>query len=69
MVHVLRRCGEDLTRENLMRQATSITDLELPLLRPGIKVDSRSNRARPLNRLQLLRFDGRRWVQLDSPVL
>jgi len=66
MVHVLSKCGGDLTRENLMRQATSISGLELPLLLPGIKVDSGTNRARPLNRLHLLRFDGRRWVRLDA---
>jgi len=49
-----------------MRQATSISDLELPLLLYGIRVDSHS-RSRPLNQLQLLRFDGRRWVRLNSP--
>ena len=67
MVHVLRKCGDDLTRENLMRQATSISDLELPLLLSGIKVESRANPSRPLNQLQLLRFNGIRWVRLDSP--
>jgi branched-chain amino acid transport system substrate-binding protein len=67
MVHVLRKCGDDLTRENLMRQASSIRDLELPLLLPGIRVDSGTNRARPLNQLQMLRFDGSRWVRMDSP--
>jgi branched-chain amino acid transport system substrate-binding protein len=64
MAHVLRKCGDDLTRENLMRQATSISDLELPLLRPGINVDSRTNPSRPLNQLQLLKFDGRRWERI-----
>ena len=53
MVYVLRKCGDDLTRENLMRQATSISDLELPLLLPGISVDSRTHPSRPLDQLQL----------------
>jgi branched-chain amino acid transport system substrate-binding protein len=40
LVDTLRRCGDDLSRDNIMRQATNIKDLELPLLLPGIKLDT-----------------------------
>jgi len=66
MVYVLKRCGDDLTRENLMRQAASIQDLELPLLLPGIKVNTGPNNYRPVNQLQILRFDGSRWVSVGA---
>jgi branched-chain amino acid transport system substrate-binding protein len=40
LVHVLKQCGDDLSRENIMRQAGNINDFELPLLLPGIKVNT-----------------------------
>ena len=40
MVQVLKQCGDDLSRENIMKQATNLKDLELPLLLPGIKVNT-----------------------------
>jgi ABC-type branched-subunit amino acid transport system substrate-binding protein len=66
MVEVLKRCGDDLTRENVMRQATSLRDLELPLLLPGIKVNTSASKYRPVDQLQLLRFDGKRWVPIGE---
>ncbi len=62
LVHVLRQCGDDLTRENVMRQAASIKDLELPLLLPGLKINTGPNDFFPIEQLQLMRFDGKRWV-------
>lgn len=66
MVIVLKRCGDDLTRENLMRQATSIRDLELPLLLPGIKVNSSPASHRTIKQVQMERFDGSRWVPIGE---
>ena len=40
MVDVLKQCGNDLSRENIMKQATNIKDLELPMLLPGIKINT-----------------------------
>ncbi len=40
LVYVLRQCGDDLTRENVMKNAASIKDLELPLLLPGVKINT-----------------------------
>ena len=48
-----------------MRQATSIRDLELPLLLPGIKVNTSASDHRAVNELKLLRFNGARWVPLE----
>ena len=47
LVHVLKACGDNLTRENVMKQAASIKDLELGGLLPGIKVNTQRHRLRP----------------------
>ncbi len=66
MVYVVRKCGENLTRDNLMLQAKSIRDLELPLLLPGIKVNTSPSNYRPVKPLQMLRFDGQQWVRIGE---
>ena len=40
MVQVLKQCGNDLSRENIMKQAANIKDLELPMLLPGVKINT-----------------------------
>ncbi len=62
LVHVLERCGDNLTRENVMKQAANIKNLELPMLLPGIKVNTSPTDFYPIQQLQLGRFDGKRWV-------
>src|SRR5437762_1634948 len=62
LVHVLKQCGKDLSRENIMRQAASIKDLALPLLLPGIKVNTSPTDFYPIEQEQLAKFDGERWV-------
>jgi branched-chain amino acid transport system substrate-binding protein len=59
---VLRQCGDDLSRENLMRQAANIKGLELPMLLPNIKVNSSPTNFYPVRQVQLARFDGETWV-------
>lgn len=66
MVHVLEQCGNDLTRENVMRQATSLKDLELPMLLPGIKIKTGATDYLPIEQTQMVRFDGTRWVPFDE---
>jgi branched-chain amino acid transport system substrate-binding protein len=68
MVEVLRRCGDELTRENLMRQATSIKDLQLPMMLPSIKINTGPNDYLPIEQTQLQRFDGTRWVRFGDLV-
>jgi branched-chain amino acid transport system substrate-binding protein len=62
LVQTLKQCGDDLSRENLMRQAASLKDLELPMLLPGIRINTSANDFYPLEQMQLARFDGKRWV-------
>lgn len=62
LVQVLRQCGDDLTRENVMRQARNL-DLALPMLLPGIRLKTGSADHFPIERMQLIRFDGRGWAR------
>ncbi len=59
---VLRRAGDDLTRANLIRQAQSFKEVELPLLLPGIRLDTSRDQVTPIRQLQMARFDGTSWV-------
>jgi branched-chain amino acid transport system substrate-binding protein len=61
MVAVLKACGDNLTRENIMKQAASVKDLELGGLLPGIKVNTSATDFAPLSQLQLMRFKGETW--------
>ena len=61
MRHVLTRCGDLLTRENLMKQAASMRDLVVPILLPGIKINTSPTDFYPIQSVQLQRFDGETW--------
>ncbi|WP_454633503.1 ABC transporter substrate-binding protein [Bradyrhizobium cenepequi] len=67
-VHVLKNCGDDLTRENLMKQATSITDLVLPIMLPGIKFNTSPTRYTPMSQEQLMQFDGVKWTPIGDVI-
>jgi branched-chain amino acid transport system substrate-binding protein len=67
VVQILKQCGDDLTRENVMKQASSL-DMELPLLLPGIRLKTSPADLRPIKQMRLVRFDGERYV-LFSDVL
>jgi branched-chain amino acid transport system substrate-binding protein len=58
---VLKQCGNDLSRENIMRQATNLHELELPLLLPGIRVNTSPTDYRPVKQMRPMRFNGRNW--------
>jgi branched-chain amino acid transport system substrate-binding protein len=62
LVHVLKQCGNDLSRANIMRQAAGIRGLALPLLLPGITINTSPTDYAPIEHGQLARFDGERWV-------
>ncbi|HKW91046.1 MAG TPA: ABC transporter substrate-binding protein [Methylomirabilota bacterium] len=61
LVHVLKQCGSDLSRENIMKQAASIRNLELPLLIKGIKLNTGPDDFAPIEQEQLAKFDGEKW--------
>lgn len=62
LIQVLKQCGDDLTRENLLRQAESLKELALPILIPGIRVNTGPQDHSPIEQMQLQRFDGKQWV-------
>jgi branched-chain amino acid transport system substrate-binding protein len=63
LVAVLSKCGDDLSRSNVMRQAASL-DTELGMLRPGIRVKTGPGDYQPIKQLFLIRFNGRSWTRL-----
>ena len=68
MVEVLKRAGDDLTRANVMKIATSLKDVSLPLLLPGITLNTSPDNYYPMHTLQLKRYDGTRWVMIGKPI-
>jgi branched-chain amino acid transport system substrate-binding protein len=62
MIYILEKCGNNLTRENVMYQATHMHDVEFPILLPGIKINTSPTNYRGYNQMQLVKFDGKRWV-------
>ena len=61
MTHVLTQCGDDLSRDNIRRQAANIQDLELPMLLPGVKIRTSPSNYRPIRQMQLASFNGASW--------
>ena len=61
MHETLKKCGDDLTRDNLMRQAANHRDLKLPLLLPGISISTSPTDFYPIQAVQLQRFKGESW--------
>ena len=60
VVHVLQKAGDDLTRANIMKQASNM-DLTLPMLLPGVNIKTTPDDFYPIEREQLMRFDGKTW--------
>jgi branched-chain amino acid transport system substrate-binding protein len=61
LVHVLKQCGDDLTRENVMRQAANLKNVELGMLLPGIRMNTAPDDFAPISQWQLMRFEGTTW--------
>jgi branched-chain amino acid transport system substrate-binding protein len=68
LVQALKQCGDDLTRENVMKQAANLKSFQLGMLLPGIVVDTGSTDFAPIEQMQMSRFDGETW-QLFGPVI
>jgi len=66
LVQVLKQCGDNLTRENVMKQAASLKDLELGGLLPGIKVNTSATDFAPISQLQLIKFKGETWERFGD---
>jgi ABC-type branched-subunit amino acid transport system substrate-binding protein len=61
LVQVLKQCGNDLTRDNVMKQAANLKNFRAETLLPGIKIDTSATDFAPISSLQLMRFKGERW--------
>ena len=68
LVHVLKQCGDDLTRENVLKQATNLKNVALDLSLPGIVGNTTPNDYRVNKQMQMMRFNGERW-ELFGPIL
>ena len=61
VVQVLKQCGDELTRENVMKQAANLHDFTVPMLLPGIKINTSPTDFAPVKQVQMARFNGERW--------
>jgi branched-chain amino acid transport system substrate-binding protein len=68
VVGLLKQCGDNLTRENLLQQATHMRDVTVPMLLPGIVLNTTPEDYAAIKQMQLLRFDGTGWVNIGSIV-
>jgi branched-chain amino acid transport system substrate-binding protein len=67
LAQVLKQCGDDLSRENIMKQAASL-DLALPLLLPGIRIHTSAQDFSPIKQMRLARFEGKQWVAFGEVI-
>jgi ABC-type branched-subunit amino acid transport system substrate-binding protein len=66
LVQALRQAGNDLSRDNIMKQALSIKDFPLPMMLPGISVNTGPTDHFPIDQMQLMRWDGKSWVRFGD---
>jgi branched-chain amino acid transport system substrate-binding protein len=66
MEQTLRQAGKDLSRQNIMRQAANLKNVDLPLLLPGVLINTSPTDFAPIEQEQLVRFDGARWVRFGE---
>lgn len=66
IARVILQCGNDLTRENVMRQAARLKNFEPSLILPGIEVNTSASDFAPIEQMQLVRFDGRQWIRFGE---
>ena len=69
MVQVLKQCGNDLSRENIMRQAANLKDLELPMGLPGLRINTSPTNFSPIRQEELATFNGESWERFGELLL
>jgi len=67
-VQVLKQCGDDLTRENVMKQAANIKNFQVPMALPGVLAATGPTDFAPFQTMQLVKFDGKTWVGFGEPM-
>src|SRR6185312_9976598 len=68
LIQVLKQCGDDLSRENVMKQAANLKDLEIGQLLPGIKINTSPTDFFPIEQMQMMKFEGESW-KLFGPII
>jgi branched-chain amino acid transport system substrate-binding protein len=68
LVQVLKQCGDDLTRENVMKQAANLRDLKLDMLLPGIAINTSATDFYPIKQMQMTKFNGEHWERIGPVV-
>jgi branched-chain amino acid transport system substrate-binding protein len=66
LIYVLKQCGDDLSRENIMRQATNLHEVAMPWLLPGITINTTPTDYEPIKQLHEMRFNGRTWELMNE---
>ncbi len=66
MVQVLKQCGDDLSRDNVMKEAANLKDFELPTLLPGVKINTSPDNYSPIRQEALAKFNGESWEQFGG---
>ena len=66
LVQVLKQCGDNLTHDNVMKQAANLKDFDTGLALPGIRINTSPTDFAPIEALQLMRFDGKKWVHFGE---
>jgi branched-chain amino acid transport system substrate-binding protein len=66
LIYVLKQCGDDLSRENIMRQATNLHNVSMPWLLPGVTLDTSPTDYQPIKKLREMRFNGKTWELLKE---
>ncbi|HEX6443214.1 MAG TPA: hypothetical protein VF007_13570, partial [Stellaceae bacterium] len=61
VAQVLKQCGDELTRDNVIKQAASLHDFVVPMTLPGIKLNTSATDHAPIKQMQMARFTGERW--------
>jgi branched-chain amino acid transport system substrate-binding protein len=68
MLKVLKQCNGDFSRENIMKQANNLHDLEIPVLLPGLKINTSPTNHHPVRAMQLEKWNGKSWVLFGSVI-
>jgi branched-chain amino acid transport system substrate-binding protein len=68
MIQVLRQCGNDFSRENVMKQATNIAPMDIATLLPGVQVQTQPGNYNVIRQMQLQRWDGKSWVRFGKVI-
>jgi branched-chain amino acid transport system substrate-binding protein len=66
LMQILKQCNGNFSRENIMREANNLHDLEVPALLPGIRVNTSPTNHRPLQQMQLQRWEGNGWTRFGN---